>query len=232
MCVPTTVLETLFHINENETRNIFNSQTNHLMPNQRWGQWIHENHHSEKWFKTPKLHSYHTWYTVIFLGTKNMQHVNFGISSLVFWYLLPVENQNSGSRSTFSLVKSLTLNAELSNLKGSLCRINMCCSTTESPAFSSISVSFVSQLAITSRFWIYNYIWKIFWCCIIISFFIRLIFSDLIIVCKFKHYIWCCIIISATAYLLHPESPDIHLLFGTDKTASWTLFNSSHVKLW
>ena len=29
ICVPTTVLETLFHINENETRNIFNSQTNH-----------------------------------------------------------------------------------------------------------------------------------------------------------------------------------------------------------
>ena len=84
-CLPTTVLETLFHINENETRNIFKSQTNHLMPNQRWGQWIHENHHSEKWFKTPKLPSYHTWYTVIFLGTKTMQHVNFGISSLVFW---------------------------------------------------------------------------------------------------------------------------------------------------
>lgn len=73
-----------------------------------------------------------------------------------------IESQNSGSRSTFPQVKPLTLNAELSNLKGSICKINMGCSPTEFFAFSNISRSFGFQLAITSGLWIYKYIWKIF----------------------------------------------------------------------
>ena len=81
MCVPTTVLETLFHINKNETRNIFNSQTNH----HHWFQIRGEDNGCMRTTtqRSDSKHSSfpptHTWYTVIFRGTKNKQHVNFGI---------------------------------------------------------------------------------------------------------------------------------------------------------
>ena len=103
ICVPTTVLETLFHINENETRNIFNSQTNHY----HWFQIRGEDNgcmrtraQRSDW-KHPSFPPSHTWYTVTFLGTK--KHVAYQFGGKFSCILLPTEITITSWESGFRL---------------------------------------------------------------------------------------------------------------------------------